>query len=354
MNNNTESFGEYIWDNLFYAAVGFIYYKNLLFRCIDGLSYDQSRVVLISIILITGSLGIIVNIDWNRNGSSTFANIVLPFGVYTVFTYMPVNKRTFLIVSACASVVSALHAILIMCRRIKNKKRACSILRNRIRNVLSRTHFYFATGLACAMFLVGVGPLIGSSILQPTVVATTYKETDEQTIDRNINSVLLLRGDAWKDLSVPERLDVLQTVANIERRYLGIPHELNVGVANIGEYVLGYYDNNTHEIIISLDSLMTDPPEEVLNTVCHEAYHGYQHCIVSALESTSAESRNLILFRDARIYAEEFCNYKSGSHGFSDYYYQDCEIDARKYAEEAVTDYYRRIEEFITEKSANQ
>ena len=49
-----------------------------------------------------------------------------------------------------------------------------------------------------------------------------------------------------------------------------------------------------------------------------------------------------------KSYAEEFSNYKEGAR---DYYYQKCEIDAREYAEEAVADYYQRIEEYLTEKA---
>ena len=89
--------------------------------------------------------------------------------------------------------------------------------------------------------------------------------------------------------------------------------------------------------------------EEVLNIVCHESYHAYQHCIVSALENADEESKNLRLFRDARNYAEEFCDYKSGDNGFYDYYYQECEMDAREYAEEALLNYYKRIEEYLIE-----
>lgn len=65
MNNNTTSFGEYIWDNLFYAVIGFIWYKNLLLRCLNDMSYGQSRVVLLSMIIVIGTFGIIVNIGRN-------------------------------------------------------------------------------------------------------------------------------------------------------------------------------------------------------------------------------------------------------------------------------------------------
>lgn len=87
--------------------------------------------------------------------------------------------------------------------------------------------------------------LFGFSMIQSTVVATSSKELEEQTIENNIDSILLLQENLWEKLSAQERLDVLQTVVNTERRYLGIPHELNVGVANLGEHTLGHYIEGT-------------------------------------------------------------------------------------------------------------
>lgn len=120
-----------------------------------------------------------------------------------------------------------------------------------------------------------------------------------------------------------------------------------MGTANIGEHTLGYYDHKKHEIIISFDSLMNNPAEEVLSTVCHEAYHGYEYCVASMLKDIPEESQNLRLFKDAHKYAEEFINYKSDEQEFYDYYNQDCERDAREYAQNAVFDYYRRINEYL-------
>ena len=317
-------------------------------KCLNGMSYDQSRTILIAMIVTMTITGIIINIRRNRNGMSVFANVVLPFGVYTALAYMSVNRPLFVTVFILAGSISALFAVAIMCRRISSKKTWLVIVK-RIKRVIVQIQHLFAIGLFATMLLLGVGAFFGSSLLQPEVITTTYEEVEEQTINNNIDSVLMLQEELWVDLSVPERLNILQTVANIERRYLGIPHELNVGVANLGEYTLGCYDDRKHQIIVSLDSLINDPAEEVLNTVCHESYHAYQHCIVSVLENADEESKNLRLFRDARNYAEEFCDYKSGGNGFFDYYYQECEMDAREYAEEAVFDYYKRIGEYLFE-----
>ena len=60
-----------------------------------------------------------------------------------------------------------------------------------------------------------------------------------------MDTILLLQEDEWEKLSAQERLDVLQTVANIEQRYLGLPNELNVGVANLDADILGYYTDQT-------------------------------------------------------------------------------------------------------------
>ena len=347
MNNSTSVRG-YLWDNLFYIVMGFIWYKNILMKCLNSMSYDQSRTILIVMIAIMSAIGIILNIRNNRNGMSVFANITLPFGLYTALAYISVNRYLFVTVFILAGLISTLFAVVTMCRRIRSKK-TWLVIAKRIKRIIVQMQHLFAIGLFATMLVLGVGAFFGSSLLQPEVIATTYEEAEEQTINNNIESVLMLQEELWVDLSVPERLNILQTVANIERRYLGIPYELNVGVANLGEYTLGYYDDRKHQVIVSLDSLINDPAEEVLNTVCHESYHAYQYCIVFVLENADEESKNLRLFRDARNYAEEFCDYKSGGNGFYDYYYQECEMDAREYAEDAVFDYYKRIEEYLFE-----
>ena len=346
--NNTTSVRGYLWDNLFYIVMGFVLYKNILMKCLNGMSYDQSRTILIVMIVVMSAIDIMINIRKNRNGMSVFANVVLPFGLYTALAYISVNRYLFVTVFILAGLATTFFAMVTMRRRIRSKK-TWLVIAKRIKLIIVQMQHLFAIGLFATMLLLGVGAFFGSSLLQPEVIATTYTEAEEQTINNNIESVLMLQEELWVDLSVPERLNILQTVANIERRYLGIPHELNVGVANLGEYTLGYYDDRKHQVIVSLDSLMNDPADEVLNTVCHESYHAYQHCIVSVLENADEELKNLRLFRDARNYAEEFCDYKSGDNGFYAYYYQECEMDAREYAEEAVLDYYKRIEEYLIE-----
>lgn len=349
VNRNTYGFGEYIRETLFYTLIGFAFYKKILFRCISGMSYTQSRIILITLVIILELLGVLINFWRNRNVRSLFANIAIPFGIYATITYISLNKSLFLVVLTCSGMFSIICASITLCRKIKNKSKVKCIIAKRIRKAISRTQFFFALGLTCAMIFIGVRVLFGFSIFRSTVAATASKELNEQTIESNIDAILLLQERLWKKLSAQERVTVLQTVANIECRYLGIPHELNVGVENLGENTLGHYVMETHEIVINLDHLMNDDASKVLESVCHEVAHGYQYCLVSVLENSPEETKNLRLLKDAKNYAEEFSNYKAGDCDYYDYYYQKCEIDAREYAEEAVTEYYHRIEQYLTE-----
>lgn len=57
------------------------------------------------------------------------------------------------------------------------------------------------------------------------------------------------------------------------------------------------------------------------------------------------------MFDRASIYKEEFADYNSGFKDFCGYYSQTCEIDARKYAQQATDEYFERINEYLGEES---
>lgn len=59
----------------------------------------------------------------------------------------------------------------------------------------------------------------------------------------------------------------------------------------------------------------------------------------------------LLMFDRASIYKEEFADYNSGFKDFCGYYSQTCEIDARKYAQQATDEYFERINEYLGEES---
>lgn len=164
---------------------------------------------------------------------------------------------------------------------------------------------------------------------------------------------MLLQEDEWNGLTTKEKQDTLQTVANIEAHYLGLANELNVGIANLGEYTLACYNDRTHTISIDLNHLENDSVYDVLDSCCHEAYHSYQHRLVEAYNAADENLKELRIYKSAIQYGLEFNDYIGGDYDFCSYYYQRCEMDARDYAENAVFDYYKKIYEYLGEQTTD-
>lgn len=171
------------------------------------------------------------------------------------------------------------------------------------------------------------------------------------TIAANIDTVSNLLQDRWDTLDLNEKANTLQTVANIEASYLGLPHELNVKIDTLRESTIAQYDDRTHTITVSITYLESMPAEEMLDSICHESYHAYQHRLIDAYNSVDVEYRDLLTFYFVPIYEEEFQNYVDGKDDDLAYYFQMCEMKARDYAEESVIDYYEKIEMYTSDEA---
>ena len=102
--------------------------------------------------------------------------------------------------------------------------------------------------------------------------STLPSVSQEATIANNIDCLSRLNDSDWFSLSFEEKLDVLQAVANIECRYLGISHELNVVAKDMEQgTILGSYSDRTHTISVMLterdefiyDEMITHVPMSV-------------------------------------------------------------------------------------------
>lgn len=175
------------------------------------------------------------------------------------------------------------------------------------------------------------------------------KTVPEQTIKKNMDTVLLLLEENWKGLTLEERLRVMQVISDIEAHYLGLPYEITVEPQQMEETMKGYYSETIKKIRINEEYLKICTASEALWICCHEMYHCYQYRLVEAYEDADRDLKNLRLYRESVLYQEEFHNYIYGQENYEAYYNQHCEKDARTYAEEAVFDYYRRILEYQKE-----
>ncbi len=356
VQRNTMGKVEFILDSLFWMILSYVWYKSILFKSLTGLELRQSKLVLWGMLLVLCGGGTLLCLRRGRNRVRILINAALPFCLYAALAYAAALRGLVLATTITAAVLCVLCAAGMLARRIPPQADRRQLMRLRLRAVAANTSLLAVLCLLPVVLVPGINVIFDTSLLQPSLPAAVMEEDtrEEHTIANNMDTLLLLQQEAWVALDAVQRLDVLQTVANIEARYLGLPHELNVGASNTGEYTLGHYADATHHITVSLEHLMESHPLEVLDTVCHEAYHAYQHRVVDVFLQTDADGQRLRMFGNAREYALEFRQYADGEKDFEAYYLQACESDARSYGRDAVADYCRRIEAWLEEQAAAQ
>lgn len=162
-----------------------------------------------------------------------------------------------------------------------------------------------------------------------------------------------LRPEEWQNLSIEERVEVLNylesQVAEIEHRPacpveaedLGFIFEMCGELqGNMGLHQSDFLGNE--RIVINTELLASNDPRffrEVLDTVIHEGRHSYQTYNLDHRETHTSQgdltnwqvNRNDLGYQDA-----EKC-------GFRAYWMQPIEADARKFAEDVLTAYQKKV-----------
>jgi len=143
----------------------------------------------------------------------------------------------------------------------------------------------------------------------------------------------------WPTLTAAQKLEQLQLAANDQQAALGLDFELNVALTTLPERSLSQYNHRTHTIAISLSALEAYDGAENLDSLCHEAYHAYQHQQVDVYTHLSPNLQQAENMQTAAAYAREFCHYKGLFASYDSYADQLCERNARTYALYAVAKY---------------
>lgn len=347
-SQNSMSKIEFVIEHVFWSVIAMVWYKNL-FRCLGQYSIIESRLILCGLIIVFSVVGGFLEFRQRRNGFSVFLNLVAGFGSYMILTYIQIRRGLITGTLIVSIVVSIICIVYIMSRKIVHRRKIKRIIRQRIGNAVYVTQTIFGFGLAFIICALGLNIFFGSSIMSARISPASYTNIAEQTIANNMETISLLKEDSWCGLTVQEKLDVLQVVANIEQEYLGLPYILNVGTANLQGDTLGYYNDATRQIIVSVDHLLNGSPFDILTSLLHEVFHSFEYRCCDAWNDTDVELQSLMLYRNARTYAEEFENYIDGDTDFYSYYWQQCEVDSREYAESRIKDYYKKINEYFGE-----
>ena len=338
---------KYIFDNLFWTVISWVWYKAFLFRCIGTLPLSRSILVLFGIALICSIAGFIIDHMEGRNRSYITLNLLTAYGIYTALAY--INVRRVVIETALKFILAGMiiYVLIFVFCNIKGFKFNRRYLSRFFGRIFHGIRNVFGIGMLAVIAPVIIHQYFSTSMLLSKEKPVPQSEVAEQTINNNIEELAQLYNGAWDDFTIEERLAILQTVADIERRYLGIPHELYVGTGNPKDTELGYYADNTHEIVLNIDFLTSCSAYEAVETVAHECYHAYQHRIIDAYDELDDDLKGLYIFDDAVIYKEEFLNYIDSEKDPIGYWNMSCEMDCRKYGEDAAEEYLDRVYEYL-------
>ena len=337
---NTMSGKEYIKLNVFWLIISMIWYKNLLFKNLHNYSYFDSHMMLWTSMIIFSIIALILTYGKSQNGFSIASNLLIPLEIYTAIAYYSFFPVLITVVTVVSSIIILLYSVPFFTSHINSKKNRYKIIRNRMKTWFCGSKIILACSLFALLLPLAAKSMFNVPLLSSNIKASNNADQIVYSMENNIDELKKLRNDIWEKLSVRERLDILQIVANIEQERLGISAELDVSSKNLSEYTLGQYDYFTDKIYIDLETIKNSSSEEIMNTICHEAYHVYQFKMADVYEKLDEKDRNLKLFEDAKNYAANRINYHRSGKEYLD---QPLEVDARDYAIAETAEYFVKI-----------
>lgn len=349
-DRSTMTTGEYLFSILWGYAIGFTFYKSLMFRLLPNRDIQESFNVLLAMTIASVVGCGIVFRRWKTEWLSA-ASITLPFGLYTVLAYATTYKPLIRVAVFTAFGLSLAHALLLLSAPVKrvDKKIRRNVYRKRLYRCAYATVCILAVVLCSLMGSMGVHAYFNASLISSSVKAEAAADDNDtsQILSSNMETILKLQPEVWATQSTKERLDVLQTVCNIEAAYLGLSTPVTVGGDNLVPPTLGVYSDGTRLIQISLNHIEEDSVEEVLKTLLHEVHHCYEYRLAEAYNAASPDIKRLRIFKDASHYANEIKNYIAPKDDYYGYVSQSLEMDSKTYAEFGVQKYYDQIHDWL-------
>lgn len=312
------------------------------------LSLAASRCVLLAMAEIGTAIGFCSSLNDGRTHWRTALNVLTPYGLYLALNDAAGQSHAFLWIAAlvCAGVILVVYGAILFSAPIHHKQNRAFVLEVRFFQLFSVTWLLVKTLLCLFVVVSIIASSIGLNAIRPTTDSVNCVSAAEEpgSIDQWREQLQAFQPDRWEKLSLQERTDLLQLVADIETGYLGLLEQIYVSCQTMPPNILGAYAHEFGGIVyINRDHLLYDPPKAVLETLLHEAYHAAQHYLVDLSSTAAPAYRSLIFLRPAEQYKAEFEHYNSGEANFADYFEQACERDAREYAETRLADAYQPL-----------
>ncbi len=181
-----------------------------------GMTYSQSRLLLSGMIVGCILLGAFVLFRRRRTDWTALVCLLLPCGFYTMLTYRTVLGRLPAAVFAAAGLLTAGNALHVLTGKIRSADRR-RVLYNRLYHCFCAATRFLAAGMAVILLTLIGRAMFGTALVQPSVEAQTGIAEQVTQGQHRHSPPPAAKGMGGK-LEVKEKLDVLQTVANIEAK----------------------------------------------------------------------------------------------------------------------------------------
>lgn len=344
-----DSVFRYAASNFYWGILMWAGYKSLLFRRLPG--HDVRFSVIVCVLTVLGGVLLGSLLNSRRGLGAVMANLVLGYGIYTAVTYYQVLPR---LVGGAGLLIGGLlllYALILAVNYLRSGHVNARTFR-RYALAFRRVSFAFLTFGCCVMLgVIGAGTTFSFGV---TKSAVKPESIPAEAMSSHMPMLMQLCEGTWQKLDVNEKLDVLQTVVNIEAGRLGLPAQPKLFAVNTDdEGLLGYYQESSGIIGINVDSLIANSSWVNLRTAAHEVYHAYQHRMVELYSASPDHLRQLSVFEHIPEYCYEFDHYTDADDDYEKYHSQKCETDARAYADEAVVRYYEAIYRCLVEEKTD-
>lgn len=338
--------GDYIELHILGAIVLDFFVYKYLFKYIPSLTYRQSFWAFLLIQIAVMGIGIFITLENERNFKNMLGNFILSWGVFVCIAYRDFYSRRINVVLSCFVVYTLIVTVYMV------------FMHRKLVRELNEFEWPLVPGwvvdewrknltIASLLLIVSFG---GNRVFHGTIMNASAKAvstyTDADGLNANINAISNMEPVKWQKLDIRERLNVCQKLANCEGRYLGVGHELNIGVADLNQKTVTSYTEGNYQIIIDVDYLSAPDGYRVLKGILHACYHAYQIEQIKVYQKLDKTSKDLLLFYDIGVYEEELGKYKDGDEFTGDKSTQ-IERDAEEYAQKNLEIYFREIRDYL-------
>ncbi len=350
---NDYTLPQYIHAHILWGLIFAFAYKHLLFRRIPGYNGFCSALILAGIVIVACMIGIFFQYKDDRHFLWIMVNLFIGFGIYTVVSYISIYTAIVLAALVIPGALLVLNALFICIKKIKKRKKLRRIISSIMGSFVGGWSIY-GHALAALMVCLVLSSAF-SRIGINAVAEDLFNGSGENlTIENSMDVLVNLDAQKWETLDQREKLNVLQRIVDIERNYMGIDHNILVYVKELDEdtNVGAYYSEYSHSIGINMRALTNSTPYYLCNAMCHETRHAEQYIMISIFDAVDENSRNNIFFDQTARMRKEFVDYTSVDEDYYKYHGQECEKDARSYAEERVEVYFNSLHEYLSENTS--